>query len=336
MPPENPALARSNHEVEGTPTAHAAIGAFTAGSIPAALAVESPGYILGQLQDIEQGARPKEPGLVSKGTVPKQVGGISVLTSVTRPSVFTLENIWDAILELKALITQQVSILTLKCGDLEGKMTEITNMTTEHEQQLISVRVQSNSVQQTQTALIKENINLNMRIEALENSVRNRNLRLINFPKLPLIPPREMFKRYLVEVLKVPENVIPPVSKIYYLPQLKKAPENQRGEQVDDEVFTPLIPVSEPTLDVSALLETSDSEMAVPATLIVTLTLEPDKEWLLKLYFRHRTEQFLHHRVKIFPDVARQTRKKRKQFLLMRTQVQQIGEYFFLSSHANA
>ncbi|XP_029435657.1 vomeronasal type-2 receptor 116-like [Rhinatrema bivittatum] len=69
-------------------------------------------------------------------------------------------------------------------------------------QQVSNLRVQVNSIQWSQYSLIKDNVNLALKVEALENTTRNTNLRIINFPKVPVVTPKDMFKRQHLHYLR--------------------------------------------------------------------------------------------------------------------------------------
>lgn len=67
----------------------------------------------------------------------------------------------------------------------------------------------------------KDNTALRAKIEMLENSAQAANVCVLNLPIVPGLAPME-FKKYLHETLSVPLDLIPPVTKAFYLPAGKK------------------------------------------------------------------------------------------------------------------
>lgn len=128
-----------------------------------------------------------------------------------------------------------------------------------------------------------------------------------------------MFKMYVSEILGVPPELHCPMTQVYYLPSatnVSRRSEISAFQQVD-------------SLNVSAVLENSDMESVVQSMLLATFALTTDREWLLKLFFKKRDVLFKGRLVRIFPDLARETQRRRREFLLLRPSTLQLGTLFF-------
>ncbi|XP_030048004.1 ameloblastin [Microcaecilia unicolor] len=162
-------------------------------------------------------------GLPSKSLLPQ------------KPKEITLESIWEALVCLEAsfglkltFVNQQIESLSGKLPSLDQKM-ETLSKDNENNSKAIQ------SCQQLQVNLIKENLYLQNKLEMLENYQRSNTLRLLNFPKQLSISPLITFKKYLTEVLKVPEQSYPPISKIFFVTSFLK-----RDSEQADRVIPPV------------------------------------------------------------------------------------------------
>nr|XP_033770559.1 cAMP-dependent protein kinase inhibitor gamma isoform X1 [Geotrypetes seraphini] len=160
-----------------------------------------------------------------------------------KPHEVTLESLWELISNLGKTFYSQFQQIE---GKIKNHDSEIGNLKKELE---VSKSLTNNLQEdmglskKLQETLIKDNTNLRRKIELLENFSRNNNLRLINSPKVPMITPREMLKRYLQEILEIPESSLPPFAQVYYLPTKTRDTQHVANQE---------------PIDISAVLESSD------------------------------------------------------------------------------
>nr|XP_033805566.1 uncharacterized protein LOC117362761 [Geotrypetes seraphini]XP_033805567.1 uncharacterized protein LOC117362761 [Geotrypetes seraphini] len=88
--------------------------------------------------------------------------------------------------------------------------------------------------------------------------------------------------------------------------------------------------LSADSLDLTNFLERSDNELPATATLPVQFAIDSDREWMLKMFFKFKDIPFMTKTVRMYPDVSRLTQKRRKQFLILRPRVLQLGATFVL------
>ncbi|XP_030062686.1 uncharacterized protein LOC115472532 [Microcaecilia unicolor] len=162
----------------------------------------------------------------------------------TRPAVVTLEMLWDVIQDMNATLDKmsratQVELMVIK--------TTQENFKAKLDAQDTKIKTLDSEVQilKTFSTLVSKEKNIQYRkIEHLENQLRKNNLRILNFPKSPLIAPLEMFKKYLKETLHIPEENLPPITKTQYIsgihPAVGEAPQMNLTEFLQDslEVIT--------------------------------------------------------------------------------------------------
>nr|XP_033784732.1 uncharacterized protein LOC117352381 [Geotrypetes seraphini] len=233
---------------------------------------------------------------------------------LVKPQEVTMGALWDLIANLTRTVNSNHLQIEGKIKTQEKEVLQIKQDLGESKLDIQCIKDQLKSSKLLQDTLIKDNINLRRKIETFENFSRNNNLRLINFPRISTVTPREMLKRYLLEILEVSEDSLPPFTQVYYLPS--------KNKDLQEKTQGPI--------DVSALLELSDKEIAVPATLIVTLAITLDKNWLLRLFFKNKEKKFLDLKIQMFPDLARDTQRRRKEFLLLKPGVLALGGTFYL------
>nr|XP_033771600.1 vomeronasal type-2 receptor 26-like [Geotrypetes seraphini] len=166
-----------------------------------------------------------------------------------------------------------------------------------------------NEVKKVQVELVKERSYVSHKMENFENQLRKNNLRFLNFPKWPIISPVEMAKKYFRETLAIPPENLPPIVRAYYL-NLKTT----QGESTPIE--TPVDKVVD--LNLSSFLENSLEVVTQRTTMLLTLALESDREFILRMYFRHINNKFLGSNVRVFPDLAQITQRRRMEFLSLR------------------
>nr|XP_033813963.1 uncharacterized protein LOC117366574 [Geotrypetes seraphini] len=236
-----------------------------------------------------------------------------------KPAEITLDSLWDLVSKLGDSLTKQI-----KEGE---KNIRIQKQIEENKQEISNIKEKVGEIEkevimikQVQSTIIKDNQVIRRKLETMENNYRTNNLHLLNFPKVPSINPREMIKRYFIEILNIPEESIPPLTRVYYLPI------KVMDQQVEDQKQV----VQDPQLDLTTILEVSDKDLAKPATLLLSVELLPDKDWILKMFFKNKNKEFLGLKIQMFPDVSRETQNRRRQFLLMKAGVTQLGGIFFL------
>nr|XP_033794603.1 uncharacterized protein LOC117357727 isoform X1 [Geotrypetes seraphini]XP_033794604.1 uncharacterized protein LOC117357727 isoform X1 [Geotrypetes seraphini] len=183
-----------------------------------------------------------------------------------KPKVFNMETIWEAISTLQFSLGNQIQQLSQSCTavlsenlDLKNRVSVLENKSNDCDTRIKSLEAQA-------LTWVKDRASLHFKQEMVENSIRRSNLQIINFPKLFSISANHMFKRYLSEVLKVPDSSYPPLSKIYYLPA---RPRSQNPNQQN---------LSADSLDLTNFLERSETETQVPATLLVQFAIDSDRE----------------------------------------------------------
>lgn len=187
---------------------------------------------------------------------------LMVLVPPVKPEKFTLETLGDAIVNLTRVVSGQSQHLQKKIqkqevllGHQQTAVEALKSSVAEHAVLIDSMR---------DFYFYYEDLSvIRVKLKALENTSRASNLRFVNFPKSSIVSPQEMFKRYPTEILQVSKEAVPPLLQIYYLPSAQK------------ELSGP--PQAIDTLNVSALLEDSRTENIVPATLLVSLALLPDR-----------------------------------------------------------
>ncbi|XP_030050485.1 uncharacterized protein LOC115464232 [Microcaecilia unicolor] len=233
---------------------------------------------------------------------------------IHKPAEVTLDSLWTLIVDLGKSITPQINRLNQEMLKQEEKINNMDLKIVKLEQTQEQKDLDMKRLLTQQEVMIKDLTSLRRKTELLENNIRSNNLRLINFPRQTVISPREMLKKYIMEILGVGEDLIPPFSQVYYLPV--------KGDQK--------ITGQEQLLNVTDLLESSDNENVIPSTLIITVALAPDKQWLMSMYFKNKDKSFLGQKIQMFPDISRETQKRRKSFLLMKPAVTQLGATFYL------
>nr|XP_033770881.1 uncharacterized protein LOC117345818 [Geotrypetes seraphini] len=247
----------------------------------------------------------------------EKIKTIKDIYTIEKPREVTLDSIWDLVANLVTSLKPQLALLEDK---LENQDTDIKNLKVEmkdSKNSIENIQQELKVSKQLSETLVRDNSNLRRKLEFLENSSQNNNLRLINFPRIAAVPPRDMLKRYITEIWEISEDMIPPFTHVYYLPSKIKEQQLQRQDDIQP-------------LNVSAMLELSDRESAVAATLLVTVALAPDKNWLLRLFFKNKQKDFLGHKVLMFPDLGRDTQKRRREFLMLKPGVISLGGSFFL------
>nr|XP_033792449.1 uncharacterized protein LOC117356822 [Geotrypetes seraphini] len=265
----------------------------------------------------------REEELVRVSTIAAAQGTFSIMgprmesAPFQRPKVINMETIWEAISSLQLSLGNQIQQLSTTCMAMLSEHTEIKNKLSTVEK-MAECETRLKNLELQASIWVKDSGNLHFKNEMLENVTKRCNLRIINFPKVFPISAQDMLKQYLNEILKVPEVSYPPLSKIYYLPgKIKSHVTNQQNLSAD-------------SLDLTNLLERSDSEAQAPATLLVQFAIDSDRERLLKLFFKYRDVSFMAYKVRMYSDVCKPTQKRRKQFLLLRPQVLRLGATFIL------
>nr|XP_033803351.1 uncharacterized protein LOC117361897 [Geotrypetes seraphini] len=242
---------------------------------------------------------------------------IGAFALIDKPPEVTLGALWDLVVNLGKSITPQVNDLGNKLKEQKEEVSSLKQDLYMSKNEIQKPATDIISIKKMQEALMTDHFNLRRKVEILENQSRTNNLPLLNFPRLPMITPIDMLKCYFMEVLNVPEQSIPPFARGYYIPQ-----KQEQQAEVKSKQGTPL--------DITNLLEASEESVAIPATLILTVALLPDKECIMRLYFKNRFKEFWGHKIQIYPDVSRETQKKKQQFLLLRPGVTSLGGIFFL------
>ncbi|XP_029430062.1 proline-rich protein 15-like protein isoform X1 [Rhinatrema bivittatum] len=189
-PPGNPAAIWSSPESGERPLDQGAHRQSSAGSDKGETATLSPGLPTGQTGE-ERGTLLRET-VGAEGGVPERF-----TSAVVRPAVFTLETIWETLVDLKVSIMSQIKSLSDTGKELEDKVKVVVNSQVDMDRQIMSNRDKIKNIELTQTVMIKDRKNISMKLEQMENTIRSKNLRFINFPQISLISPRDIFKRYL-------------------------------------------------------------------------------------------------------------------------------------------
>nr|XP_033794588.1 uncharacterized protein LOC117357718 [Geotrypetes seraphini]XP_033794589.1 uncharacterized protein LOC117357718 [Geotrypetes seraphini] len=197
-----------------------------------------------------------------------------VVLPMQRPKVFNMETLWEAISSLQLSLGFQIQQLSSRNTtvlsenlDIKNKLSSLETKMEEYDSRLKVVKTKA-------LTWVKDSGNLHFKIEMLENATKKCNLRIINFPKVFPVSAQDMFKKYLTEVLKVPETSYSPLSKIYYLPRrIQSQNPNQQN-------------LSSDSLDLTNFLERSETEAQVTAALLVQFAIDSDRKWMLKLFLQ--------------------------------------------------
>nr|XP_033799303.1 proteasome assembly chaperone 1 isoform X1 [Geotrypetes seraphini]XP_033799305.1 proteasome assembly chaperone 1 isoform X1 [Geotrypetes seraphini] len=226
-----------------------------------------------------------------------------------------LENILRTLQRLEAATTKSAEDISKVVSKLEELSTSVQNLQTDTTKKFEKVDKDISSLQATSATMVKDRMFLQRKIEQLENFNRRLNIRVLNFPKLSLTTPMDLFKIYLIEILKMPVESIPPSNKIYYLP---KKLENSSPKELD-------------LINLTGLLETSQEEIQYRGTLLVSFVFEQDLNMIMTIFFCFSQSLFLGEKIWIFPDVIKSTQERRKFFLTMREETIKIGATCLLS-----
>ncbi|XP_029442995.1 glutamate decarboxylase 1-like [Rhinatrema bivittatum] len=93
-------------------------------------------------------------------------------TAVVRPAAFTLETIWETLVDLKVSIMSQIKSLSDTGKEMEEKIKVVSNAQVDMDQQIMTNRDKIKNIELTQTAMIKERKNISMKLERMENTIR--------------------------------------------------------------------------------------------------------------------------------------------------------------------
>nr|XP_033771004.1 uncharacterized protein LOC117345858 [Geotrypetes seraphini] len=152
-----------------------------------------------------------------------------------KPAQVTLDSLWDLIANFAKTISPNFQYIEVKLIQHSRELKDLT----------ANLTVSKASFQKLdQDILMTKQVK---KLETLENNSRNNNLRLINFPRLTMVTLREMLRRYLIEILQVSEETLPPFVQVYYLP-------NKDGAQLQSKKL------NQAPLNISKILETSDRD----------------------------------------------------------------------------
>ncbi|XP_030060864.1 hydrocephalus-inducing protein homolog [Microcaecilia unicolor] len=252
-----------------------------------------PGDQEGRLHERTTGATLQaEPGLTAAQALEKTVSTLEQAAKaplpvfsmgrVEKPAVVTLETLWD----LTSSTHSALQNLILKNMETIKVLSETAlNQIQTSESQATEVRRMSEKVEKLdlvgQTLIKDKNFTLR-RLEYLENYSKRLTLRFINFPRSPMVVPIQMIRKYLMEILGMPENSLPPITRAYYIQMDVKSSENQQQQGV---------------MDLKAFLESSLEVITQRTTLLVTFALEIDRDAVLKLSLRHLDSLFMGSKV---------------------------------------
>ncbi|XP_029468919.1 uncharacterized protein LOC115097338 [Rhinatrema bivittatum] len=202
-------------------------------------------------------------------------------------SVITMDVLWAAIKSLETAILK----LTKTHLEVKKKQTvEVEKLVIVHQDKLETQEQRLSKVETIQNNLVKSET-LNMRkLEFMENNFRYSNIRILHFPFLRMISPKDMFKEYLLHILKIPEQAIPALVKIYYIPKKSIVREVQPGQSID----------------LSDILETTlDTVITSRETLFVSFMFPQERDTILRLFLRNRLLNYHGQQIWMYPDLSR-------------------------------
>ncbi|XP_029427335.1 uncharacterized protein LOC115073210 [Rhinatrema bivittatum] len=239
--------------------------------------------------------------------------GQSVENIIVNPvtSEITMDILWTAIKSLENAILK----LTKTHVEVQRKALEVEKVITTHQVKLDKQEQRLSKVENIQSNLVKSEISNARKLELMENNFRYSNIRLLNFPYLRLISPKDMLKEYFLHVLKIPEQAIPTIAKIYYI--FKKSPTREE--------------LPEQSIDVSDVLDiTLDTVITSREILIVSFTFPQERDTILRLFLRNRLINFHGQQIWIYPDLSRLTQVRRQEFLKLKSATLARGARFLL------
>ncbi|XP_029461914.1 uncharacterized protein LOC115093793 [Rhinatrema bivittatum] len=243
-----------------------------------------------------------------------------------KPTCITLETLWNCMVKLDSSINRLTEVV------MQTSTSSVSN-TAELQQQKKDLSVLEKRVLQTekiQTQQIVSGEDVNKRLEVLENTVRSLNLRVNNFPIIRKMNPIELFRAYLIQILKIPKKCLPVIIKAYYLGgkmrKMNKLDQNQKQEadKEQEEVSN--------SIDLSELLQKSQDEIVIKSRglLLVQLAFSTDKDLVMRSFFQNRSSTYYGEKIWIFPDLIKITQIRRENFLQYRGKVLEKGGYFNL------
>ncbi|XP_029439185.1 uncharacterized protein LOC115079619 [Rhinatrema bivittatum] len=237
-----------------------------------------------------------------------------VLKPLERPQNITLESLWLAI------STLQTSLMTISEGFkiTQDSIFNVKKIMVGQTERITYIEGKIKKVEEVQNSIIKGEVIMNRRMETFENELRNTNIRIINFPKCKLISAKEQFKSYLKDIMKMSNEDMPVINKAYFVSVLKTNTENQMETE-------------EVRLNITEFLETSQQyQVEGRGTLLVKFMSSMDRDIVMKKFLQHRTELYLDQKMWMYPDVSKETQRKRKKFLSLLPQARSHGAQIIL------
>nr|XP_033800011.1 zinc finger protein 804A [Geotrypetes seraphini] len=191
----------------------------------------------------------------------KVAEGEGALTST--PAV-TLEILLEAIKRMDVKVEKTASDVEVMVKKMDNFSESLLKVKQEC---MDKIQIESASLINSITTIVKEQNSTAHKIEMIENFNRRLNLRILNCPRISAISPIEIFKKFLVECLNYPQDQIPPLNKVYFLPTSKRNLDIPKGENL----------VTDKDLqNLTAILEESSMEVKERGTLIVNFIFEQD------------------------------------------------------------
>ncbi|XP_029471149.1 uncharacterized protein LOC115098582 [Rhinatrema bivittatum] len=239
----------------------------------------------------------------------EQLRALTVSSMIKKSDPITMEGIWSILksIESSIKVLSQVTLETKQQTMINNEIITRFSAKTESLESKITV------VEKNQVKLIESEISTSKRLEAVENSLRAHNLRIINFPVIKDIAPLNLFRTYMQQILKIPEAALPVVVKAYYLHQVTQMEEPNLA------------------LNLTDILEQSlELEISQRKPLLISFAFLSERNNILRMFFRNRQAKFYGFPIWVYPDVVKSTQQRRKEFLSLRADLIKIGARFTL------
>ncbi|XP_030058325.1 mucin-2 [Microcaecilia unicolor] len=209
-----------------------------------------------------------------------------------------MNTLWEAIQQVNNTLLQINSSIKGEIVELKQSTQNLSTKVQEQNEKILKMETEIKQLQDLTVTLVKDKEIQERRMEYLENNGRRNNLRLLNFPKSPLIPSIDMLRKYFSEILGIPAEGYLPVTRAQYISGAVRPTKEQ--------------PQAIPNLNLTEFLENSLDVITERTTLIVTFALELDRNNILRLYFRHLNDCFLGQKNSDFPRHGKEHTKEEK------------------------